>query len=187
MNQRFGFSLQSLGSSLTIPSPPSPKIEDRALRNSFDEIPLRYNTGIRLSTLGTRRRYRGRTWLEKHCSCSFSFRSSTRGCRIANGPIPVRMFRSGMVPLRTSSRRPFSSRFAAWASMYSATSFSISRACCSNLRAPYRARASRSDRISPLTPSVVIDCSTSTSSSRLNEVDLFYRRICSFLSSIHNF
>ena len=45
-----------------------PRIDSNASDMSPLLIPFRYRIGIRLSTLATRRRYRGRIWLLKRCS-----------------------------------------------------------------------------------------------------------------------
>ena len=150
----------------------SPNIPASAAGKSLVEIPFRYSTGTTVSILGARRAYAGsnalvNTFVE---SSSRIARSSTRGCRTGMGPIPVKSVLSLWYPLRTTSRRPCSSRTSRCCSRNSATSDST--AAANICRAPVRSNSSNiprhtafasvasTGRLSPL----LILCFTSVSS-----------------------
>ena len=84
------------------------------------DMPCRYIKGSTSATFGLLRHHggmielRNRTRSPVSSSVRLSF---TRGCSISIGPAPVVIVRASACPLRTTTRRPRSSRWSAWASM----------------------------------------------------------------------
>src|SRR6266852_5613517 len=91
------------------------------------------------------RRYGGRIFEVNFSDRSAERRSCTRGCRTSISPKPVSSFRLGRWPLRTTCRRPRSSRCSACAWIQSLTSASMAWV---NIRcAPSRRIAVRTSRL----------------------------------------
>ena len=94
------------------PLAPSTNMATKASEKSPVDTPFRYSTRIRLSMLGTRLIYRGNILMLNFLASSFFMicLSSTLGCLIFSGPIPVMNSLSGMYPLRTTACRSSSFR-----------------------------------------------------------------------------
>jgi hypothetical protein len=132
-----------------------PKNSSSAGTKSPEDIPCRYINGSTSATLGLLRHHGGtiadRNRARSPVSAS-TRRSSTLGAWISTGPAPVVTDQGSACPLRTTSRRPRSSRSAAWASMYASTS--ASNAAASMRRAPSNTIASNTDPCSRVGSSV---------------------------------
>jgi hypothetical protein len=90
-----------------------PKNSSNAGTKSPLDSPCRYSSGSTSVTFGERRHHGGRIAERNRRRCplaSSTRRSSTRGARTSTAPAAVVTCRGCACPLRTTSRRPTSSR-----------------------------------------------------------------------------
>jgi hypothetical protein len=126
-----------------------PKNASNAGTKSPVDSPCRYSSGSTSATLGLLRHQGGRITDRNRIRSPLTGsvrRSSTRGARTGTTPAAVVTARWRAWPLRTTNRRPASSRSTACAARYASTS--ASNAAASIRRAPSRTIASRSKRSS---------------------------------------
>ncbi len=93
-----------------------PKNPSSAGAKSPVDSPCRYNSGSTSATFGLLRHHGGKTTERNRARAPVTgstLRSSTLGARTATAPAAVRTSRRRAWPLRTTSRRPPSSRSAA--------------------------------------------------------------------------
>ena len=120
----------------------SPSNASRAGRKSLVDSPRRYRIGRTSATFGDRRMYGGRIWLVNLArSPPITRLSLIRSPVTSSVPAPVTIFRGRASPLRTTSRRPLSSRSFRNRSTYSSTADSI--AILNIFCAPVRIKESR--------------------------------------------
>jgi hypothetical protein len=113
---------------------------------SFDESPCRYSSGSTCSICGVLRAHGGRIADENRCRSPVSGStrlSLIRGATTSTAPAQVVTSRGSWQPLRTTSRRPFSSRTSANCAQYASTS--ACNASASIRRAPARTISSITD------------------------------------------
>jgi hypothetical protein len=99
---------------------PEPRKRSSAGPKSLLDSPCRYSSGSTSVTFGLWRHHGGKIAGENRIRspvAGSARRSSTRGARTSTAPAAVVTCRGRACPLRTTSRRPFSSRSAACAAM----------------------------------------------------------------------